>query len=156
MSSTHEADQPTITSQTADNLWKLCTAGTLCVIWVGVVVISLFAPDLVSGSEQEHLPIAAFGTWLWGALATGAVLVVMAKLRPDSEARSIWVGFSVVVAAIWVAATVLSLVLPEFETGSDPTLIPFGAVFAPIAATVLTGLAGVVAVIFARPPERAH
>ena len=107
MSITPEDDQTTITSQTADNVWKLCTAGTLCVIWVGVLVISLFAPDLVSGSEHEHLPIAAFGTWLWGALTTGAVLVVMAKLRPDSEARSIWVGFSVVVAAIWVAATVL-------------------------------------------------
>ena len=29
-------------------------------------LLSLFAPDLVSGSEQEHLPVAAFTTWFWG------------------------------------------------------------------------------------------
>ena len=33
-------------------------------IWTAVVLISVLAPDLVSGSEHEHLPIAAFATWL--------------------------------------------------------------------------------------------
>ena len=146
------AQEAPATARAADSVWKLSTAGALLVIWAGVVVISLLSPDLVSGSEQEHLPIAAFGTWLWGAAATGAVLVVMGKMRSDRQARSVWVGFSVVTSVIWLVATVLALTLPEFETGTDPTLIPLGAVFAPIAATVLTGLAGVVSVIFARPP----
>ena len=61
-------------------------------------------------------------------------------------------GYGAVVSLIWVVATVLAIALPEFETGSDPTLIPFGALFAPLGAAVLTGLAGVVAAgIFGRP-----
>jgi hypothetical protein len=137
--------------EVGDRTWKLCTLAMLVVIWVGVVVVSVFAPDLVSGSEQEHLPIAAFTTWLWGAIATAAVLLAMSRLRGDPDAQSIWIGFTVTVIVVWIAATVLALTLPEFETGSDPTLLPFGAMFAPLAAAVLTGLAGVVAVVFARP-----
>jgi hypothetical protein len=37
----------------------LWTAIGIAGIWVAVLLISLFAPDLVSGSEQEHLPVAA-------------------------------------------------------------------------------------------------
>jgi hypothetical protein len=43
-------------------------------LWVAVAAISVFAPDLISGSEQEHVPIAAITTWLWGTIATGFVL----------------------------------------------------------------------------------
>jgi hypothetical protein len=126
------------------------TTGLLVLIWVAVLVISLFAPDLVSGSQQEHLPLAAFTAWLWGAIGTVAVLWTMSALRGDGANRPFWVGFGVAVAAIWIVATVLALVLPEFETGSDPTLIPFAALFAPLAAAILTGLAGLVAVGFSR------
>jgi FtsH-binding integral membrane protein len=139
--------------ESADRTWKLCTLAMLVVIWVAVVVVSVFAPDLVSGSEQERLPIAAFTTWLWGAIATAVVLLAMSRLRADPDAQSVWIGYTVTVVVVWIAATVLALTLPEFETGSDPTLLPFGAMFAPLAAAVLTGLAGVVAVIFARPPN---
>ena len=51
---------------------------------------------------------------------------------------------------IWVVATVLALTLPRFETGTDPTKIPFGAIFAPIGAA---GLAGIVAAVFRQPPH---
>src|SRR5215204_4251098 len=50
---------------TADPSWMLWTAIGIGGIWVGVLLISLFAPDLVSGSEQQHLPLAAFTTWFW-------------------------------------------------------------------------------------------
>jgi hypothetical protein len=46
-----------------DLSWMLWTAIGCGGIWVAVVVISVFAPDLVSGSEQEHLPVAALTTW---------------------------------------------------------------------------------------------
>lgn len=137
---------------TLDRSWMLYTALMLAVIWIAVLVVSIFAPDLVSGSQQEHLPLAAFTTWLWGAIGTGAVLLTMTRLRGDANAQPIWTGYGAAVVLIWVVATVLALALPEFETGSDPTLIPFGAIFAPLGAAVLTGLAGVVAAgVFSRP-----
>jgi hypothetical protein len=47
-------------------------------IWIAVLLISLLAPDLVSGSEQQHLPVAAFTTWLWGGVGTLVLLWAMA------------------------------------------------------------------------------
>ena len=55
---------------TADGSWMLWTAIGIVGIWVAIVLISLFAPDFVSGSEQEHLPMAAFTTWFWGGIGT--------------------------------------------------------------------------------------
>jgi hypothetical protein len=37
------------------------------------------------------------------------------------------------------------ITLPVFETGSDPTRIPVAALFAPVAAAMLTALAGAIA-----------
>ena len=134
----------------------LYTALTLGLIWVAVLVVSIFAPDLVSGSQQEHLPLAAFTTWLWGAVGTAVVLITMTRLRGDATAQPIWIGYAAAVGLIWIVATVLALALPDFETGTDPTRIPFGALLAPIGAAVLTGLAGVVAAVFSRPPRQSQ
>jgi hypothetical protein len=41
----------------------------------------------------------------------------------------------------WGLATVFGITLSVFETGSDPTQIPFAAFFAPAAAALLTALA---------------
>jgi hypothetical protein len=43
--------------------------------------------------------------------------------------------------------------LPVLETGSDPTRLPIGAMVTPVAAALLTGLAGIAAQVFSRPPE---
>ena len=88
-----------------------------------------------------------------GALSTGAFVWSMGKLRGDATRRPIWIGLAVVTLTIWLVAAVLSVSLPVVETGSDPTRIPIGAIVAPIAATVLTVLAGITASVFARPPE---
>jgi hypothetical protein len=95
-----------------------------------VVLSSVLAPDLVSGSEQEHLPVAAVTTWLWGLVAT-----------------------AVATLTVWPVATILSLALPVVETGSDPTRLPIAAMVTPVAAAVLTVLAGIIAGVFSRPPE---
>lgn len=139
-------------TKTYDGSWMAWAAGGIAAIWVAVVVISVFAPDLVSGSEQQHLPVAAFSTWLWGLVATGLFLWSMGRLRGRAERRPIWTGLAVATAAIWLVATVLGVSLPRVETGSDPTRLPIGAMVAPVAAMVLTGLAGTVAAVFARPP----
>ena len=145
---------PRTDRRTGDRSWMLCTTGVLVLIWVVVLVVSIFAPDLVSGSQQEHIPLAAFSTWIFGAAGTAAVLWTLATLRGDASRQPIWVGYSILVSVVWLAAMILALTLPEFETGTDPTLIPFGAIFAPLGAAVVSGLAGVVAVVFGNGPKR--
>lgn len=139
--------------RTADGSWMLWTTIGLGVIWVAVLLISLFAPDLISGSQQEHLPLPAFTAWLWGLLGTWGFLNGMSKLRGDAERKPIWMGLGVAVMAIWALAAALSIWLPVVETGTDPTSLPLAALVAPLAAAVLTAVASMVVGVFARPPE---
>jgi hypothetical protein len=137
----------------ADGSWMAWTAAGLAGIWIAVGLISLFAPDMVSGSQQEHLPVAAFATWLWGLIATGAFVWGMGKLRGEASRMPVWIGLAVATLVVWLVATILSITLPVFVTGSDPTRIPIGAFVSPVVATVLTVLAGIIAGVFSRPPQ---
>lgn len=139
-------------SDIGDGSWMTWTAAGLTGVWMAVVLISLFAPDLVSGSEQERLPIAAFSTWVWGLVTTGTFLWTMGRLRGSSSQRPIWIGLSVATLGVWLIATILSITLPVFETGSDPTRVPIGAMVTPIAAALLTVLAGITASVFSKGP----
>jgi hypothetical protein len=132
----------------ADLSWMLWTAIGIGGIWVAVLLLSLLAPDMVSGSEQDHLPLAAFTTWFWGGVGTLVFLWVMGRLRGSATWQPIWIGLSVVTLAIWALATLLGITLPVTETGTDPTRIPFAAIFAPLGAAMLTALAGAVANVF--------
>jgi uncharacterized membrane protein len=137
---------------TSDGSWKLWALVGLVVIWVAVILISLLAPDLVSGSEQEHLPLPLMTAWLWGIIGTGGFLWGMGKLRGKSQRRRIWAGLGIAVSAVWILATILAIALPVLETGSDPTQLPLAALVAPLGAAVLTFLAGTVAGVFAEEP----
>jgi len=148
-----QASEPERRSAMADGSWMACTAGGIAGIWVAVGLISIFAPDMVTGSEQQHFPVAAAGSWFWGLIATGAFIWGMGKLRGDAARRSIWTGLAGVTLIIWLVATIAGIAVPVVETGSDPTRLPIGAMVAPVAATVLTALAGITAGVFARPPE---
>jgi hypothetical protein len=134
--------------ETADQSWMLWTVIGICGIWVAVVLLSLLAPDLVSGSEQDHLPVAAFTTWFWGGVGTLVFLWATGRLRGSVKWQPIWIGLSVVTLGIWAVAAILGITLPVTETGTDPTRIPFAAIFAPVAAAMLTALAGAVANVF--------
>jgi hypothetical protein len=116
----------------------------LAAIWAGVVGISVLAPDLVSGSQQEHLPLAALHSWIWGLVASVGYLWAMSRLRWSPAPRA-WAGLTAAVIAIWGAAVIVAMALPVWETGSDPTRLPIGAIASPIGAALLTILAGVVA-----------
>jgi hypothetical protein len=121
------------------------TAGAVGAIWLAVLLISLFSPDLVSGSEQQHLPIAAFIAWFWGAIATVVVILFGALLR--RAAAPVWgVAPAATTIGIWVVAVLVSVFAPTLETGTDPTTIPLAAMIAPLAATLLTGVAYLLAV----------
>lgn len=112
-------------------------------------------PADASGSQQEHLPLTLLVTWMWiwGLVASIGYLWGMAKLRGAARRRPLWIGLVVAVMAIWGVATIVSLVLPVWETGTDPTQLPVWALAAPIGATLLTALASVVAGIFSPTPE---
>ena len=138
----------------ADGSWMMWSVRGLTGIWTAVVFISIRAPDMVSGSEQEQVPVAAFATWLWGLVATGGFLWAMGKLRGSASRRPIWIGLGVATLTLWLVAMVLSIALPVVETGTDPTRLPIAAMVTPVAAAVLTGLAGIIAGVFSRPPQR--
>jgi hypothetical protein len=150
---TASTSPPDRRSALADGSWMAWTAAGIAGVWVAVTVISVFSPDMVTGSEQEHLRVAAFSTWIWGLVSTGAFVWAMGKLRGNATRRPIWIGLAAATLTVWLVATILSVSLPVVETGSDPTRIPIGALVAPIAATVLTVVAGITASVFARPPE---
>lgn len=138
---------------TADRSWKIWTLIGVVAIWIGVIAISLVSPDLVSGSEQEHLPLAAFITWIWGLIATIGLLWGMSKLRGSAERQNLWMGLVIAVAIIWGVAVVLSAALPTWETGSDPTALPVWAIIMPVAAALVTTLAAIIAGIFSESPS---
>ena len=139
---TQVTSQPSRTVRPGHLAW---TAGAAGAIWLAVLVISLFSPDLVSGSEQQHLPVAAFIAWFWGAVATVVVVLFGALLR-RAAGPAWWVAPAAATIGIWGAAALVSVFVPTLETGTDPTTIPLAAMIAPPAATLLTGIAYLLAV----------
>lgn len=114
-------------------MWTLIGIVT---VWVAVLLTSIFAPDMVSGSQQEHLKIAAMLNWLWGLLTT-MVLLRMLRQHMNGPSGS-WLAVGLTTVGIWVIVVLASLLIPEMETGSDPTLLPLAAIIAPIAGMLLT------------------
>lgn len=108
------------------------------VIWLAVVLVSIFAPDMISGAQQDHVPIAALLTWIWGLIATRSLVttLIAARARPERirDARVLVSG----IVVVWISATLFGIFGPETVTGSDPTHLPVSAIIAPIIAMVLT------------------
>jgi hypothetical protein len=107
---------------------------------VATLFLSVLAPDMISGSQQEHLPLAAITGWLWAAAASGYVLRA-ARGREGSDDPARWVNLEVSVVAIWVVVALAAVLAPQLVTGSDPTRIPLAAIIAPVAGMVATGFA---------------
>jgi hypothetical protein len=110
-------------------------------IWLSSTAIALLAPDLVSGSEQEHLPLAAITVWIWDLVASGYI-VLLAQIKWERSLNSeAWKVAGVAVAGIWMLAAVVAILGPTLVTGSDPTEVPLAALIAPPIATLGTALA---------------
>ena len=118
--------------------WTAWTLATVTSIWIAVVLISVFSPEMIHGSEQQRMPVAAFGTWLWGFGASFASFAAMARLRGDLVRRPLWMMVFGATVGIWSAATLVSVFGPTHVTGSDPTTIPVASLIAPIVAMVGT------------------
>lgn len=110
----------------------------LAAVWLAVILISAFSPDQVSGAQQDHIPIAAILTWIWGLIASRSLITLLAKQREHPERFAdvrLLVGG---VAVVWGIATLVAIFGPVMVTGTDPTKLPLAAILAPIAAMVLT------------------
>ncbi len=105
-------------------------------IWLSVVFTSIFAPDLVTGTTQDHFPIAVVVALLAGLAATRSV--VRAFTRTIGGAGR-WAGFALAVGGIWLAVALASIFLPVTVAGTDPTRMPVAVLVAPIAGAILTG-----------------
>ena len=111
-------------------------ATAVAAIWVCSALAAVFAPDMVTGSEQEHLPIALMSIWLWTLSATAYVL--LASRGTDGS-----IFLTGATSVIWGAVLLVSLAAPVMETGTDPTTIPIAAILAPVVGAVATGFVAV-------------
>ena len=111
-------------------------AMSVAAVWLATLVASIYAPALITGAQQEHIPLVAGVDWLWAALATG--FVVLAAGLADHGSRPAWIGSAAAVVAVWIAVAIGSIAGPELVTGSDPTQVPLAAILSPLAGVVAT------------------
>ena len=117
-------------------------AVTVCSVWVALAAASIWSPDLVSGTDQTHVPIAAFSDWFYAVIATGLVLMAFSRRTPD-VGRSSWAAFAFAISAVWLVVATVSIWTPDLVSGTDPTHVPIGALVSPIAGVLATAFAAV-------------
>ena len=123
----------------------IATFGSLLVIWISIIIISFLSPDMVTGSQQEHLKIVLWTSWIWGLLAS---IITLRMIREKFDYKThLYLSYAIMI--IWILVVILALLAPPFVTGSDPTKIPFGSIGAPFLGFIFT-----YAVLFlGRPPQ---
>lgn len=122
----------TVPSSSTQVHWLDSPLPAVIAIVASAAFISLAAPDLVSGSQHEHLPLALMTVWLWAAVA-----ITYALMTPRTADLT---GWTVTVAALWALTALVAVLAPELVTGTDPTRIPLAAIIAPPVAAVITGM----------------
>lgn len=138
-----EAGPASVASQEESGGSRYLFAGiAVASIWVAVAISSIWSPDMITGSQHEHIPIAGFVDWLYAAIASGLVLMAFSRRTPGTS-RALWLGFTIVTAGIWFVVALASILAPTMVTGTDPTTIPIAAFAAPIAGVVATAFASV-------------
>jgi hypothetical protein len=105
-------------------------------IWTAVVLTSLFAPDLITGTTQDRFPLPFVVVLLAGLAATRSVV---RAFNHGLGGTARWGLYAVTLLVIWAAVTVVSIYVPASISGTDPTQFPIAAVVAPIAGGILTG-----------------
>lgn len=111
----------------------------MAAIWLATLAATLLSPELITGSHQEHLPLAGLLDWLWAAVATGYVLMAGRQRRPGERGGSATISFVVSVVAVWTTMALASILAPPMITGTDPTQIPLVAIVVPLVAMAVTG-----------------
>lgn len=116
----------------------LATGLSLAAIWVGATIAAVYSPDLVTGSNHEHLQLAMFLAWPLAAVATGMVLLAAGVTRREVDAAGPWAVYALLNVLAWGGAALASVFVSPMVTGSDPTTIPLAAVIGPIFGVLVT------------------
>jgi hypothetical protein len=111
-------------------------------VWMAIAAASIWSPDLISGANQERVPLAAIIDWFYAALATGLVLMAFGRRSPGAS-RSLWLGFTIAIAGIWFVVAIASILAPSIETGTDSTTVPIAALASPLAGVITTAFVAV-------------
>jgi len=134
--------QPAVTRKPVPAVAWAMTGLAIVGVWLGVVLSGIYAPDMISGSQHEHLAIVGGGDWIWGLVATAIVILAAQKgFRARVTSLVSWAGLAVGVAVVWIGVAMVSAWAPVWVTGTDPTTIPANAMGAPILGTFLTWFA---------------
>lgn len=109
-------------------------------IWAGVVGASIFAPDMITGTQHDHLPIVGWTYWIWGLVSTASVMLAAQRgVRARVSSLGPWLAFAIAVAVVWTTVMLAGIFAPVFVTGTDPSTLPLAAMVVPIVGAVLTG-----------------
>lgn len=115
----------------------------IATIWLDVAACGIFAPDMITGSEHEHLPLAGISDWIFAAAASG--LLVTAHTRRRDPSRAVWLWVALLVGVVWMMVALTSIFCPSLVTGTDPTTIPLAALLAPVVGALATAYLAVFA-----------
>lgn len=119
----------------------LMTGTALAGIVVSGLVGSIFVPNMVTGVEHQHTPIAAFIGWIWNLIAIGLVVpAALQGIHAKVTDRAPWIMLGLGVGGIWLAVMFVAIFAPVWVIGTDPEQLPIWALFAAIAGDVLTGI----------------
>jgi hypothetical protein len=122
----------------------LYTGLAVAAIWLASAAASIWTPDMITGSQHEHIPVAAFSFWLYAAIATAFVLMAAsAGGQVDEVEASPWSALFIAIASIWGVVATTSIFAPTMVTGTDPTTIPMAAFAAPVAGVLATAFVAV-------------
>lgn len=116
----------------------MSTAISLIAIWVAATFAAIYAPDMITGSNHEHMQLAMFLVWPLAAIATAMVLLAAGVSRRGVESAGAWGVYAVLIALAWVGSAVASVFVSPMVTGTDPTTIPIATIVAPIFAVLVT------------------
>ena len=86
----------------------IMTLLSTAMIWISVILSGIFAPDLVSGSQQEHLPLILWTVWIWGLIAT----VFALRLHRDQIDMNIFTIQTIALVGLWILVTIVSIFAP--------------------------------------------
>lgn len=119
------------------------TGVALIAIWAAATAAAIYAPDLVIGSQHDHLQLAMFFAWPLAAVATGMVLLAAGVSRRGGETAGPWIVFALLNGLAWIGAALTSVFAAPMVTGTDPTTIPVAVLVAPLFAVLVTAYASI-------------
>lgn len=119
----------------------LMTGIALACICVSGVLGSIFVPQMVTGVEQQHTPVAAFTGWIFDLIAIGMVVATALQgIRAGVTDRAPWTMMGLGVGAIWLGVMLVAIFAPAWVIGTDPEQLPIWALMAAIAGVIVTGI----------------